>query len=262
MLVLQRAVYAMCTIVLGGFLLYFYQADFLIAYVKESFHLAILLGGLVATVLGVFNLVCCRQGGNEDGCGHNHEEAGVSPFSALFFIVVPLVLCLIFTKHEVAASHLEKQADIDADPSKMKFLVDLPPFTKETLEQTRQKSVDGYFEMNLLELFYSAGDPELERVFSGLDFETSGQIKAETKHQGDGKRMRLFRMFMTCCAADMKAVPMGLEFSGELPQFEAGAWVEVAGSLSYEMVGGLKRPLLHVDRIEQIEAPSLEERYQ
>ena len=259
MLVLQRVLYSLCCLVLGGFLLYFYQADFLVAYVKPSFHLAILLGGLVATVLGLFNLVYCRLDEEEEG--HSHEEAGVSPFSALFFIVVPLVACLVLTEHEVSASHLEKQADIDADPTKMKFLVDLPPFTKETLEQTRQKTEDGYFEMNLLELFYSAGDPELEAVFTGLGFETSGQLKVENKHVGEGNRMRLFRMFMTCCAADMKAIPIGLEFDEELPNFEPNAWVTVAGTLGFEMAGGVKRPILKVERIAQSDAPSLDERY-
>lgn len=259
MLVLQRVSYSICCLALGGFLLYFYQADFLVAYVKPSFHLAILLGGLVSSVVGIFNLAYFRL--DEEESGHSHEEAGVSPFSALFFILVPVIACLLLTEHEVAASHLEKQADIDADPSKMKFLVDLPPFTKETLEQTRQKTEDGFFEMNLMELFYSAGDPELERVFTGLGFETTGQLKAETKHVGEGNRMRLFRMFMTCCAADMKAIPIGLEFSTELPEFEPNAWVKVAGTLAYEMAGNVKRPIIMIERIEEIEAPSLDERY-
>jgi uncharacterized repeat protein (TIGR03943 family) len=255
---IQRIVFSLCILTWGLVMLYFYQGPHLDAYLSPKFQTTVLIGGLACCVVALFNIATFKvqtSCGHGDDCGHDHEESDLNPFMAIVIILAPLLASLAWTNHEIDEAHINKQSAQDIDPASMRFLADLPPFTKETLDQTRQKSPDGFYQLNLLELFYSAGDSELERVFTGLPFETEGFLRDETNRNPDGKRMRLYRLFMTCCAADMKTIPMSIEFEGEHPKFEPNTWVKVGGEMSYEQVDGVTYPVLKVQRIEEAQAP-------
>ncbi|MFC5049477.1 TIGR03943 family putative permease subunit [Rubritalea spongiae] len=265
MIYLQRIVFALCILTWGVVMLYFYQSPHLDAYLAPKFQSTLLVGGLACSVVALFNLITFRveascghdhECGHEHEGGHDHEESDLNPFMAILIILVPLLASLSWTTHEIDEAHIAKQSAQDLDPASMRFLADLPPFTKETLDETRQKSADGYYQLNLLELFYSAGDSELERVFSDLPFETEGFLRDETNRNPNGNRMRLYRLFMTCCAADMKTIPMSIEFEGELPSYPANTWVKVGGVMSYEHIEGVTYPVLKVQRIEEAQAPA------
>lgn len=261
MISLQRIVFALCVLIWGGVMLYFYQSQHLEAYLTPKFQPTILFGGLACCVVGVFNIATFRvqtSCGHDHGDGeHSHEESDLNPFVAIVIILAPLIASLMWTTHQIDEAHIAKKSSQDLDPASMRFLADLPPFTKETLDETRQKSPDGFYQLNLLELFYSAGDSELERVFTGLPFETEGHLRDEPNRNPEGKRMRLYRLFMTCCAADMKAIPMSIDFDGELPEFDANAWVKIGGEMSYEHIDGVTYPVLKVHRIEEAQEPDL-----
>ena len=241
-------------------MLHFYRSVHLDAYLAPNFQFTLLVGGLACLIVGLFNLINirvqtdCHHGGD---CGHNHESSDLNPLVALSIILFPLLFSLAKTEHRLDDDHLSKKSAQDLDPASMRFLADLPPFTKETLDATRQKTVDGFYEMNLLELFYSAGDSELERVFTGLRFETEAMLRTEPNRNPSGDRMRLYRMFITCCAADMKAIPMSVEFDGELPKFEQNTWVKVGGEMRYEHINGVTYPVMKVERIEPTPSPEI-----
>lgn len=259
----QRVLFSLCVILWGSVLLYFYTGEDLASYLDPKFHVVVLIGGLACCVLGLFNLLmfrvetagCC---GHEHGEGevHSHEDTDLNPIVALMILLVPILASLAWTEHKLDDGILDKKSSMDVDPASMGYLNSLPPFTKETLDETRSKSADGMYQMNLLELFYSAGDQELEKVFTGLNFETEAILRDETNRNPDGKRMRLYRMFMTCCAADMKAIPMSVEFDGELPSIEKNTWVKVGGEMFYERVDGVIYPVLKVKRVEEIPEPA------
>ncbi|WP_105044450.1 DUF1980 domain-containing protein [Rubritalea profundi] len=255
----QRVLFSCCILTWGGVMLYFYQSVHLDAYLAPNFQITVLIGGLACSIVGLFNLINfrvhtdCHHGGD---CGHDHEGSDLNPIVALTIILFPLIFSLVKTEHKLDDTHLAKKSAQDLDPASMRFLADLPPFTKETLEATRQKAADGFYEMNLLELFYSAGDSELERVFTGLQFETEAMLRSEPNRNPKGNRMRLYRMFITCCAADMKAIPMSVEFEGDLPIFEPNTWVKVGGEMRYEHIGGVTYPVMLVKRIEPIPSPN------
>jgi hypothetical protein len=132
---------------------------------------------------------------------------------------------------------------------------EIPPFTIETLEKTTSKASDGAYMLNIFELFFTAGDTVQEKVVNGLYVETEAKLRSEPNRNENGKRMRLFRLMMTCCAADAQAVPMTIEFEGDLPDIGHNSWVRVAGTMSYEREGGEVYPLLKVKRIEEIPVP-------
>ncbi|GAA5494362.1 TIGR03943 family protein [Rubritalea squalenifaciens DSM 18772] len=262
--VLQRIFFSLCVILWGAVMLYFYVGPNLGKYLDPKFHFTVLVGGLACCVLGAFNLLMCRKEtscGHGGDCGHDHEETDLNPIVALLILLVPILASLNWTEHKIDERITDKKSAMDVDPASMRYLADLPPFTRETLDDTRDKSADGFYQMNLLELFYSAGDPDLERVFTGLNFETEAILRDEPNRNESGKRMRLYRMFMTCCAADMKAIPISIEFDGELPQIEKNSWVKVGGEMYYERLDGVVYPVLKVRRIEEIEPPFEEQMY-
>lgn len=261
---MQRVLFSLCLLAWGGVMLYFYQGEHLDAYLSSKFQFTVLVGGLACCVVGLFNLCCfnvktdCGHGAD---CGHDHEESDLNPVVALCIILIPLGASLKWTEHKIDEAQIAKQSAQDVDPASMRFLADLPPFTKETLDATRQKSADGFYQMNLLELFYSAGDSELERVFTGLGFETEAMLRSEPNRNPAGNRMRLYKMFMTCCAADMKPIPLSVEFAGDLPDLPENSWVKVGGEMFYEHVDGVTYPVLKVKRLEEILAPDLDMRF-
>jgi len=210
---------------IGILLLYFFQHEKLASYLKGKFHIYVLLGGLAAMVMGVFSFITA---GVESGCGHDHgddegcdshEHGGdMNPFVGLIIVLLPMFCSLAWTTHGVSEARQDALSEKDVSSADFTFN-DLPPFTKETLEQTKTKAPDGAFMLNIFELFFTAGDTVQEKVINGLYVETEGKLRNEP------------------------------------PDIGHNSWVRVAGIMSYERENGVVYPLLKVKRIEEIAVP-------
>ncbi len=264
MKVIERRVMSVIVVLIGALLLYFYQHEKLSGYLKEKFHIYVLIGGLAALVMAVFSFLTA---GMESDCGHDHgdgnDEEGcddhehggdMNPFVALMIVALPMFFSLSWTTHGISEARQDALSEKDVSSADFSF-TDLPPFTLETLEKSTSKAPDGAFMLNIFELFFTAGDTVQEKVVNGLYVETEAKLRNEPNRNPDGKRMRLFRLMMTCCAADAQAVPMTIEFEGETPDIGHNSWVRVAGIMSYERQDGVVYPLLKVKRIEEIPVP-------
>jgi len=261
--VVERRVMSVVVLVVGALLLYFYQHDKLGHYLKDKFHIYVLLGGLVAMVMAVFSFLTANI---EGSCGHDHgddEDEGceshehasdMNPFVGLVIVLAPIFCSLSWTTHGISEARQDALSEVDVSSADFAFY-DLPPFTIETLEKNKTKAPDGAFQLNIFELFFTAGDTVQEKVINGLYVETEAKLRNEPNRNENGKRMRLFRLMMTCCAADAQAVPMTIEFDDGTPDFAHNSWVRVAGVMSYEREGGVVSPLLKVKRIEEIPVP-------
>lgn len=263
MKVVERRVMSLVVFVIAMLLLYFYQHDRLVAYLKDKFHIYVLIGGLSAMVVAVFSFVTagvegdCGHDHSHDDCDedHAHEHGGdMNPFVGLFIVSIPIFCSLSWTTHGVSEARQDALSELDVSSADFSFN-DLPPFTIETLEKSRSKAPDGAYMLNIFELFFSAGDTVQEKVINGLYVETEAKLRNEPKRNKNGRRMRLFRLMMTCCAADAQAVPMTIEFEGETPDIGHNSWVRVAGIMSYERENGVVYPLLKVRRVEEISVP-------
>ncbi len=255
---LQRILFSLAVVFWGGALVYLYQSGHIVSYVSEKFHLVCLIGGLAMIVLGLFNLMTSRADyhcSHGDECGHDHDHSDMNPVVSLAVMVLPVLLSLQWTDHRPSDVLLENKSSQDVNPDALSFLNNLPPYTLEILEETRTKNAEGDYQVNIFELFYSAGDGEVEKVFDGLAFETEGRIRDEKLRNVTGKRMRLYRLQGTCCAADAIAIPLGLEFEDELSDIPHHTWVKVSGIMSYEEVEGRTYPFLKVKSVMESEAP-------
>ena len=134
-------------------------------------------------------------------------------------------------------------------------------FTLEDLKRMVPQSSEGNFLLEVPQLFYTANDTELQRVLEGLPVETIAQvmpISKDTQEMNPGaadRRLRLFRMFVECCAADMRPLPVTIEFKEGIPEYEEMGWVKVVGKVRYEHVDGVTAPIVDVSTMEPTAEP-------
>ena len=121
--------------------------------------------------------------------------------------------------------------------------------------QSHRKSALGNYEFSLMELFFSSGDRELQAAIGGLKIETEGRWADEKTDSHHGTRKRLYRMFITCCAADSRAIPIVLEFNQTPPEFPENGWVKVTGTITFPTEKGATQPVLTVDYAIAAEPP-------
>jgi uncharacterized membrane protein YcgQ (UPF0703/DUF1980 family) len=62
-------------------------------------------------------------------------------------------------------------------------------------------------------------------------------------------------MFITCCAADSRAIPIILEFGKTPPEFPDNGWVKVSGTMTFPIEDGLVQPVLQVEQSLAAEPP-------
>ena len=259
----RRILFSLAVLFWSVVLLYFYTSGRINKYLAPDFRLIAFAGGLGLAVLGLFNLLtsgqkadCGHDHGDEED-PHGHESGDMHPLTAVALMTIPVALSVAWTKDEYSLAALSRKGLYDA-PSAIAspFLASsLPALTREEIETSHRKTGDGYLEFNLMELFFSSGDREMQGLIDGLKIETEGRWTDEKNRNPDGSRKRLYRLFVTCCAADSRAIPIILEFGKTPPVFPENEWVKVAGTMRFPLEEGVIQPVLHVDRVMAAEPP-------
>lgn len=133
----------------------------------------------------------------------------------------------------------------------------LPEFTLEDLESFVKRSDDGNFMISLIELFYSAGDVEVRKVLNGQPVETVAQVVEDTVNNPNGSRLRGFRMFMQCCAADSRPVSIAVEFGEKPPPYKEMGWYKLVGTMDFQTENGIMTPILMVKEMIEDKEPDV-----
>lgn len=259
----RRILFSLAVIAWSAVLLYFYTSGRINKYLAPDFRLICFAGGIGLAILGLFNLLTAGQkadcghdhGGEEDP--HDHESGDMHPLTALALMLVPVGLSVAWTKDEYSAAALSRKGLYDA-PSAITtpFLAaSMPALTREELEKSHRKTEDGSLQFSLMELFFSSGDREMQTLVDGLKVETEGRWMDEKMRNPHGTRKRLYRLFITCCAADSRAIPIVLEFGKMPPEFPENEWVKVSGTMRFPLEEGIIQPVLHVERAIAAEPP-------
>jgi uncharacterized repeat protein (TIGR03943 family) len=252
--ILRRLMLSIAVMVWGGILVYFHASGRINVYLAPDFRLFALIGGLGLVVLGLFNALMCA---NPAFVPHDHKgdpnatEAGdMHPLAGFLLMIVPICMSVAWTKDEYSLAALSRKGLFDApSATSLPFMsASLEPLTREDLERTHRRTSDGFFEFNLMELFFATGDREMQQVIDGLEVQTEGRWIDERQNNPDGRRRRLYRLFMTCCIADSRAIPIVLEFAGEPPEMPENGWARVAGTMSFPTENGVIQPVLLAER--------------
>ena len=257
----RRILFSLAVLFWSAVLLYFYSSGRINKYLAPDFRIISFVGGLGLAVLGLFNLLTAGQSGSgccagEEGA-HDHESSDMHPLTAVLLMIVPVALSVAWTKDEYSVAALSRKGLYDA-PSAVSspFLASsLPALTREGIEKSHRKTPDGFLEFSLMELFFSSGDREMQGLLDGLKVETEGRWMDEKIRNPQGSRKRLYRLFVTCCAADSRAIPIVLEFGKTPPEFPENGWVKVAGTMRFPLEEGIIQPVLTVDRVLAAEPP-------
>ena len=172
----RRILFSLAVLVWSAVLLYFYASGRITKYLAPDFRIISFAGGLGLAVLGLFNLLTAGQ---QAGCGHDHggeedphdhESGDMHPLTAVLLMIVPVVLSVAWTKDEYSAAALSRKGLYDAPSAvSLPFLASsLPALTLEEIEKSHRKTPDGFLEFNLMELFFSSGDREMQGLLDGL----------------------------------------------------------------------------------------------
>jgi len=127
-------------------------------------------------------------------------------------------------------------------------------FTLDDLKAQVDQNDKGDLMITVPELFYTGGDKVIQDVLAGQGVETIGQVMAEIVND-NGKRLRVFRVFMECCAADSRPLAIPVEFANGLPKYKEMGWYKITGKMSYREERGLTIPLLEAETFEPTEEP-------
>jgi hypothetical protein len=262
--VLRRILLSLAVMAWGGALVYFYASGRIIAYLAPDFRVIALSGGLGLLVLGAFNLLMCGSPAvsphDPKGDPDASERGDMHPITGFLLMIIPLGLSVAWTKDKYSLATLGRKGLYETpSATSLPFMAaTLAPITREDLERTHRKTDDGFYEFNLMELFFASGDRELQGVLDGLKVETEGRWVMERDNNPDGRRRRLYRLFMTCCVADSRAIPIILEFSETPPEMPENGWARVAGTMTFPLENGVIQPVLRAERAMAADAPAEE----
>jgi uncharacterized membrane protein YcgQ (UPF0703/DUF1980 family) len=128
-------------------------------------------------------------------------------------------------------------------------------YTLADLEARVEKTEEGNFLLTVPQLFYTAGDEELQRVVQEVTVEAVAQVMPEKVNNPNGSRLRVFRLFVECCAADARPLSIPVEFGKAPPEYQEMGWVRVIGKMSYVEEDGITVPVLNVERMEETDPP-------
>lgn len=258
-IVFQRRLLSLAVIGWGGTLAYFFASGRLVKYLAPDFRLIALAGGLGLIVLGLFTLLTAHRSAS---CGHDHAEGDhdhesldLPPWAAFLILVLPLGAGVAWTKDGFSLDTLTRKG-LGASPADSGFLSSiLPPLTREIIEQQHPANADGYRSFQLMELFFTAGDPEMRELVEGMKVTVEGRLVPDPDESAPADQRRLYRLFITCCAADSRPIPIIARFPGGPPEVEENSWMKLSGTIAYPDEGDGPMPVLTVDFAETAEAP-------
>lgn len=260
-LVFQRRLLSLAVIGWGGVLTFFFASGRIVKYLAPDFRLITLAGGLGLIVLGLFTLLtahrrasCGHDHGPEDA-GHDHEALDLPPLAAFLILLVPLGAGVAWTKDGFSLDTLTRKG-LGSSPADSGFLSTiLPPLTREIIEQQHPANADGYRGFQLMELFFSAADPEMRELVEGMKVTVEGRLVPDPDEAAPENQRRLYRLFITCCAADSRPIPIIARFPEGAPEVDENTWMKLSGTIAYPDEGDGPMPVLTVDFAETAEAP-------
>ncbi len=128
-------------------------------------------------------------------------------------------------------------------------------FTLDDLKAQVPMSKEGNFILEVPELYYTAGDKEVQGVLVGQSVETTAQVLPEKVNNAEGKRLRVFRLLVQCCASDARPYSIPVEFAEKAPVLKEMSWIKVVGKMAYRQEGGQTVPIIEATSLKETTAP-------
>jgi uncharacterized repeat protein (TIGR03943 family) len=111
----------------------------------------------------------------------------------------------------------------------------------------KSKSSEQRVDLDMLDLFYVAGDPKLREAIQGKQVALIGQVAMK-------RGFSLMRMMMWCCVADARPVMVEMRGIAE-GSLKEGDWIEVEGTLEFVEEGKAVLPVLKALKTRPVSVP-------
>lgn len=254
----RRLVSVFAALVWASVLLHFVITGRISLYLAPIFRQYTMLGGIGLVVLALFVLFTHKQTAacghdHEPGEAHDHEASDLSPAVILGLMVVPVVFAACMTKDSFSIKALTHKGafDLAARPLAMTRKGAVP--SREEIVAARPRTEAGVTRLELLELFSAAMDGEYAESLTGMEISVEGRII--TTHEKGGYPI-LYRLLLTCCAADGRPLPLRLKWQEKPTEIMENDWVEAIGIISFEKgTADVRIPTIEVRSIKPKKAP-------
>ena len=246
---------------------------------EGTFRIQVLVGGVLLTVMGLFNWQMRHVAGDcghdhgahghgdgvEGDCGHghdhdhdhDHEGTAGGRGLALALLAVVVVAAAVGTPDDFSDKY--KKNMLNAYASRAGGDTETPEafrltpqkggegeaaggMTLAVVEKYQPRNAAGNFELGVQELYYSSADPEYAKVMRGRGVETGGQVVKDSR--GEAGRWRVFVLQMTCCAADARPISLPVVFEGVVPSLQEMGWFKLTGKIDYVEERGIPVAIL------------------
>lgn len=234
--ILDRWLPSFTLAVWSAVLLYFYTSGRLAQFLHPSFRPGVLIAGGVLLLLALGSalagrLECCE----DDACSHSVSRTTSGKIVAFAVLLLPLGLAFAYSRDGFGLTAISNRG-VTMDARGMAG----PAAEPGVVDSYLPRAKSGNIEVSVIDLLYGAQDAGLRAEFEGKTVEVVGQLMEEKAANPHGNRMKIVRMFMTCCAADAKPVGALVEVpvpaDGDLPP--ELSWVRVVGTPTFPTEGG------------------------
>ncbi len=256
----------------AGVLLAFTFSGRLPAYLHPSFRPYVPLAGFVLILLAFAYYFFKEDRDGESGtdeacggggcCGHG-DQLTAGKVLAFLVVALPLITAKLVSQDEFSAvtmlNRWSIQSSLPPIPASERQLAPLPGMDDEETGQNSDASSylvfdeQGRILAEVIDLMFGIEDEGIRHDFEGREVVLVGQYMPAEANSSEGKRFRLARMFMWCCAADAR--PLSILVEGETDA-SPGQWVRVTGKAAFPEEGGGRIALVREATVEPTTAPA------
>ncbi len=258
----------------GAILLYFHLSGRLSAFLHPAFRPGVFVAGVLLLLFATGSawgggVECCDA---DASCGHSVTRPTAGKLLAFAVLLIPLGVAFGTSKDGFGLAAMQNRGVVmdasgiagkpasgsyssapykeDALPTNGAAVADASGNTG-TAEQFIPKTASGNIAASVIDLLYAAQDASLRSDFEGKTVEVIGQLMAAKDANPLGNRMKVVRMFMTCCAADAKPIAALVELPAGTPRSDAPelSWVRVVGIPTFPMEGGRNIAVLKANSV-------------
>jgi len=268
----------------SAILLFFYFSGRVKDLLHPAFRPYTLIAGLVMLLLAAcfvffpMNLDACAD---DELAAKSFGRKTYGRLLTFFILLVPICAAATFSTNSYGLSTMMNRGVVD-DAQGLKAQVKSTPYVEPPLpsndksqpqsqpqyagvDQTSQppapvedeipRSKDGNLIVQVVDLLYAAQDSTMRDPLKNQTVEMIGQLMPDTVNNANGKRFKLVRMFMVCCAADARPVAVLIEGKTK-PQGEEMSWIKVVGKVEFPIENGRPIAVVKASKVVATDPPA------
>jgi len=233
----------------GVLLVYFYCSGRLTSLLIPSFHLLVLVTGILLCASGALLWWSDEKNPAEQNCvggccEHSHTGFGIGRFLSFLVLSVPVALAAVISPDSYGSVMIRNRGVIET----VEKVADTPITPKHSPSQARPNDEPVTVEVG--DLLIAAQSKSGMAQYDGKRVELTGQVYP----LGEGK-FELVRMLMLCCAADAQMLVVRVESDHDF-RLPAMKWAKITGRVSFAKKGDHDIPVVAAEKVMPIAQPA------